>query len=955
MISSLIILHMLSFVILKAFGTPPNAFFTSEYVESFLNNFFNLKVANKKSTSSLDFTYKLSDEELAIIYINSFKEDNLLGNYESCKLFDYSYIYFVYLDLNDYNDAVNKNLAINLNDIRSYNLYSYYQELMFYNYISFSMCLPSIINDFSFLNRTTIEAKDDPFRKYFQRRQTSYFVNIYNITNIEQTRNSQMNGELLATIILWMLIFSFSFSLVISLISSYRDLTNAYINFIKAFSSFTRCIICCSKKKSKSKPERDNGSESSLIEEEYMGEISKRKLSENNTLKCSFIEQSLNRSNLSSQNLRKSIIEAETSNEHLHLASIEELQDEYKSISINFDNSQKYFLELMFEYLKFVYDLKENFCRITSSHNPVSDSWTADHYVNDNDFRFINGIRGILVLSLLFSLVLWYTLETPNSLLNREDSTEIFLQHSKFLCAIYWAAWSIIINTSVNSFLLGFKFLTFYEKYYAVYRSKYATASTPNSSGESLRSSDSSKRNDLGLKINTIISFKIVFRFICLQSYQYLVYIFIFYFIYSIDWIFTSNQAGPFLYLYEEQKNAAMDNQLSFLFGYANFLVNFALEQEDEMKRLVYYFFLIIFLNEIYFTIYGMILLILYRMKKLIMLLVILSLYIGSIIFRTIYLDIKSLYLKTVIGFDILNTSPIIFLSVFHLGLFFGIIMYEYYKSQINDHDEEKDEFVDYLVNENVEEITLPENNHPGYLTMKMHVRKTYESFPSKDNKKKNDYNSSKALTSDKTKSKSSKPMGKASSKHSKKNKKSDTQKIHSFIKKYFVDKKNRYIMMIPLGMLTTLLIACIFIDSNQFLVRVEEMFNRSEFVFEFKAYWFFELEILELLMFLIIFKNIIFKKSMLSSFLEKKTWIILSRCSSIIKYLAIPITNVILFNSSNMINFNFYCAILILFTVIFLLSIMSITILLLIDIPLKLTLRKIINQAFESSKRTLE
>lgn len=916
----------------------------AEYVDNFLRNFLKIDVSSDKSPLTTKF--KLSNFEYSIIYINSFKEDNQLGNYQSCKLLNYSYINYVFLDNDDYDDAFSKGMVNPKDDNSSYPFFTYYQDLMFFKYLSFCLCLPPKLTELP-LNRTFIDIKNDPFKKYLNYPESSYIVNIYNITHIEEERKSNSIAEYAKITILVLSIFLIMLSIIIMLIPSYEFFLKIKRNY---YATLKNLRLCCTKINTYFKEHRKTNSfSSSSIEtnnEEYIGEIVKKGSNENNH-------------NSKPQNYSTFLItkNLDSGEKHPQLSRI--IEEEESVSSFPRTSMKKGCCEKFYDFLKFTYDFKENMKRIMKPSSIVVDDRSSEFQINDNDFMFINGIRALLMFSFLMTTVFWYSLECPLSFFNKSDSFKLFNKHYMLLPIMYWLTWSIIIPCSINSFVMAYKFLSFHEKYYSIYKNACISKFMSNGNNESSRnSSDSFKQVDIPKLSELLIHFKIFLRFFAMQFYRYLTFIILFYLVYCLDWIVGYNQNGPYLYLYNDMKKIAIENQLSIFLVYENLLVNF-FSKDSSSRHATIYFCFFQFLNEIYFCLYAIIVLSLYQCKKILMLVILLSLYLASLVGRSVMIQLDDLYLRSVIGFDIKNTHPLYYLSILHLGIIFGIIMFEYNKSQISNHDLENDDFVDMIYKENNSVEMIDQSSINEFKTIKPTPLESNE-VTKKPKKKKNlviciekDKSNRTSDKFDKATKKSKISSGKSpkgSTKKSKNSKFTDSLKIHNFIRKYFVDKSNRYLIQIVFGVLTTILIACIAIDCKLFLVRIDELFDRSGFEFNLKLYYPLEIETLILLMFFLIFKFVILKKSIFSTILEKKSWIIFSRCSIIMYFLAPPTINVLLLNLSGFLKFEIFSIILIFLTSLLLLLLFAIIILLLVDLPLKLAFRRIVRSCFLSS-----
>lgn len=380
----------------------------NEYVKTFLTDFLLIEKDNLKI---LD----LSSEDYEFIYDSSFKYKNNLGNYKLCNKTSFSFYVLYYLDYDDFYSASSKNQILAISDNKSYPLFSYYEDLIFFNYQIISLCLPNNLNIPN--NRTIL--KDDPFYKFFEFEFSyNYYLNAYNITEYLQKDNHIVKE--LSTIMVFIMILLGLFSIILTILPSYE----VFYKKLILFKGFIKKYLYCVKKKNVNQKERKEREENEKDNEKI-----------DNGLNFSFTSRESVSSSEKYENWENSI---------------------FKSLYLNLSDW---------------FSITLNFKRLTYSDSQL-DEEQISKYVNDTDFFFVNGIKSIFTILLIVSLSFWFYLQSPYIHMNKDKMIELIKENSIILPIIYWSKISIYPLTCLNAFVFSNKFLCYYNKYYLIFKSK---------------------------------------------------------------------------------------------------------------------------------------------------------------------------------------------------------------------------------------------------------------------------------------------------------------------------------------------------------------------------------------------------------------------------------------------------------------------------------------------------
>jgi hypothetical protein len=295
----------------------------------------------------------------------------------------------------------------------------------------------------------------------------------------------------------------------------------------------------------------------------------------------------------------------------------------------------------LYKILSRTFSLTRNLKRMFKS--TANKTRLSSSYINDNSISFVNGMRGLSLFCFIFSVVFWILLVTPTSPINIDDLKTVF-HKPLVLPVLYYIYMSLYSSFAINSFVLSYKFL-------------YHTC------------------NDSKFKANTPKFYKII-TFMLPQTYKYLLYLFLLYYVYNLNdilYILGTKTRGPFVYMYHAMTSQSMENNINYIFPIANLMIE---EAKGGKNSLFVYFY--VFINEIQYFMITSVFLILYTFRRRLAFIALILTYFCLIGIRTFRFISKERDLRDIFGYDISNYRFLYGISVYLMGALFGMLYNEY-------------------------------------------------------------------------------------------------------------------------------------------------------------------------------------------------------------------------------------------------------------------------------------
>jgi hypothetical protein len=465
----------------------------------------------------------------------------------------------------------------------------------------------------------------------------------------------------------------------------------------------------------------------------------------------------------------------------------------------------------------------------------------ATSYVNDNSLAFVNGLKGISIFILIYSVVFWILLVTPTSPLNVDDLKSVF-EKPLVLPILYYLYVSLYLNFSINSFVFAYKFL------------------------------NHTSVDNNNFKPNTSKFYKII-TFILPLIYKYMLYLFLIFLVYNLNdilFILGTKTKGPFVFMYNSMSAMAMSNNINYVLPIANLMI----EEAKGGKNLLFVYFYV-YINEIQYFFITLAILIIYTFKKKLAYVALFLTYFTLIGFRTYRFISKERDLRDIFGYDITNYRFLYGISLYLMGALFGMLYYEY--------NIEYSIKAESLLTKNYNEVFSYLESDGGSINMP----------------------------------------------------------TTNFIKSIAKSNKRQNAILIISAALYMLLMICDFsILFPKFKANPLYKLNGSE-----KLYAFLELDIFVFLIFIIIWKFVIFENSILKRLLEQSFWIPMARSYFILACLLCPVTFFVVLSINYPIDFSMtyvgFLGLSILLILIFVCFIIN----LILEVPLKVGLKRIFKE----------
>jgi hypothetical protein len=277
-------------------------------------------------------------------------------------------------------------LFINSNLTKARNdthLSHYFKDLIFYDYFSFAMCLPDCVyvNDNIMVNITDSFMDIKGQAKLSLSLSTEYIFRSYDVTSIENKENS----------------FWYIFSILISVFSIFLILSI----FFSIFPNLRKLYYCFCRKK---------------YEKIFIKDLN-----------------TINRAKSLSPTNSEMILKSKAKGKEKLLSDYEFYKAEQEQEIIFKIKEHRY------KIFSSIFNISKNIIRLTRVTNKHS------CYINDNSVNFMNGVRAITLLILIFCSIFWIILELPISTINIEK-LKIIMNNSFFFPVLYYMYTSLYIH-----------------------------------------------------------------------------------------------------------------------------------------------------------------------------------------------------------------------------------------------------------------------------------------------------------------------------------------------------------------------------------------------------------------------------------------------------------------------------------------------------------------------------
>lgn len=793
------------------------------------NPYENLKTYLNDSTKKFihnffkysNFTSCNIDEYLNEIYQHSFNINNYLGDFNGCsKIKNMRYLHLIYIKLLEENHYdQDNNLIIDKN---KFNRNFYDNNLSYY----FKDLIFTEYQQFGIcvpqcVNYINNITISNPFKN--DNENSTYLANVYDINTVLSNQIKEKGNMEFYLSIIFLLLFALSL-------------------FFAIFSDLSRCCCC------KRKDNISNNSYQTFSNSEDEGEEERKDEGEDEVK-----EQNNNQNNNHSKDKKR------ISNKSIILNDIK-----YLSFSHKENKCLKFY-----KFLSSIFSMTKNYNRIikdTSGKNKVHSS-----YVNDHSLGFINGMKGINLLCFIYCSFLWTFLTSPNVIVKNINKKEELLKQGAALFILFFGHIFFHLYFAINGFILSFKFLSHIN----------------NNKVNSLINSNSNRKpkSKLVLFIGFILS----------QFYFYIVLIILLITVSNLEIIFNMTNT----FTNKSQQNLSENSPLFYiykdasLYNIKNYFVSFLVLQNGLgidyfLKNGFIFTFFYISINEIQYFFISIFLLIMYQTKNKIGLFLSIITYfsaLGGRIINLIYFNEKDFAFRGDI-FNFIEISSFKFLSgfpVYVIGVFFGLVYYEYYNSNKMK--------INYHVNNNVA--------HTSFFSSSDESRLSYSEMELKK-----DY------------------------------------KFINLIK--FTD--TRLIIIISI---ITFVLASLFIYFTVILIPNIQKYGLSNYKFNYidKICTVLAIDLFIIWTFLIICKFVIFSSSNLKIFLTNRLWIPLARLYFPTACLVYPLSYCFLFSLTYPLSFGYITFLYFILPIMFMLFILAFFVTLIVNVPLKVGIKKIINK----------
>ena len=363
-------------------------------------------------------------------------------------------------------------------------------------------------------------------------------------------------------------------------------------------------------------------------------------------------------------------------------SNIKDSNDERTSTLLNFNSSN----DNIIKSLELLYNISNNFSSLIELKK-------QNEITNDGGLSYINGIKGISMIFLLFGSV--YSI-LYNSLVTEQNTEDFYSQLNNLFFSIFYIGikYAPKLLLCSSGFSLFFKFLCYLDekidKEKILFRQKNDSfisgkeiKDIKNNSSSGISSNSFQRLKKKGKEtynISNLLSIKYIIQFFCLQFHKYILYIlFICLVIFSLNWIVSAFGAyGPMWVFFYQNLIISSQNLkylIPLLIGYKSYLIPSLF---PEKHNILHYFYLV-FQEIIYFLVSSIIIFIGYK-KNIKIDFFFKILFSFLIIFRIIYYFIYiGLDDKDYFGFNQFGefyNSMIYNYSFYILGIHYGMINY---------------------------------------------------------------------------------------------------------------------------------------------------------------------------------------------------------------------------------------------------------------------------------------
>jgi hypothetical protein len=402
---------------------------------------------------------------------------------------------------------------------------------------------------------------------------------------------------------------------------------------------------------------------------------------------------------------------------------------------------------------------------------------------------------------------------------------------------------------------------------------------------------------------NFKLTIKKVLSFVLPLFFKYVLYIFLIFNVYNIQYLINLGSSksakdypgygtGPLFYIYKEISNYTLEHLQYFLMLYANFKMD-----DTKLTKTSIYVFFFVFINETQYFFISLIMLLIYYYKKNLGLIILILAYIVSMVLRAIYVvfgDMKIIgtygYVRDFFGIEIYSFRFFYGLPVYFVGVIFGVLYFEY--NTVDDLG---------ITSSYINEPYNSTGENLSYSDYLKHLNGSQERYANK------------------------------------------------FIKFLANSKFLQFVLLITSA--TTLFVFFLYDNLVLFSNIRENGFKDYKYSWWEKLYSFIELDLLAILIFLLVFKFVIFNNFQLRKFLSSNFWIPFSRLYFVIACLLSPITYFFILNLDYPIKFKYTNVLFLSLSVLFLLYFIGFFISLLVEVPLKVGFKKIVNLCLAENK----